>query len=134
MVMNKAEKAKLNRAEFLASVNRALRWSDYSDVRDLQPPQNGNKTLTYGWDSRFYLGSNLPIHCVGKACSSSIHHGSGWQKTSSQHPLALYSTRLKALQATRVKAEMEFAKWLADLDDEIAREVANPSPNYGESE
>ncbi len=129
MAMNKKEREALEAAERQARVNRALRWSDYSVERDVPPPTSGHgTTLSRGWDAMLILGGFRSITTgVGKKCSSSISHGIGWEKTSTQNPISLYSTRLKALCAQRVLAERAFAEMLADIDEAIAAEIAGES-------
>lgn len=127
MAMNKKEQAAYDAAIRSAEVNRALRWSDYSTKTDVPPPKGTHK-LTKGWTARFWIGCDSIWRAVGKACSSSIYHGFDWEKTSSQNPKSLYSTRLLALQSARRQAEIKFAEMLADFDAEIEKEIENPTP------
>jgi hypothetical protein len=140
MAMNKKEKALLDQSIRDAKVNRALRWSDGEFKPDVPPPSSMNYSEpiirsggshTRGWMQRFWCGfeNESPSRFIGKGISSSISHGCDWVKTSSQNPMALHSTRLRALKALRQSAEMKFAKFLADVDEEIAKEEANPHPH-----
>lgn len=61
---------------------------------------------------------------VRKSCSSSIYHGDhDWNKTSTQHPIKQYSTRLIALRALRYAAEEKAAGILAKIDQQIKKEM-----------
>ena len=122
MAMNKKERDALETAQREARINRALRWSDYTTKRDVLPPDS-YRELSKGWDARFYKGCDDPLRPVHKACSSSVYHGVGWEKTSIQQPKLLYSTRLKALQAQRAMAERVFAEMLAEIDEAIEQEM-----------
>lgn len=138
MAMNKKEQAELEQAKQDATINRALRWSDGEFKPDIPPPSSmdysGPKSLsdshTRGWISRFWssFSHESPTRFIGKGISSSISHGSDWVKTSTQNPIALHSTRLRALRSLRQQAEKDFAKFLAEIDKEIEKEEKNPHP------
>ena len=142
MAMNKKEQAELEQAKLEAAKNRALRWSDGKWDPDVLPPtshaygsaEDGspNQCVTRGWTAMFWTNfSNESVsRYIGKGISTSIRHGSGWQTISSQGPICLFSARLRALRWLRQRAEKEFAKFLADVDAEIAAEELNPSRNY----
>lgn len=142
MAMNKKEQAELEQAKLEAAKNRALRWSDGQWDPDVLPPgsiaygsaEDGspNPCLTRGWTANFWSNfSNEPIsRYIGKGVSSSTGHGSGWLKTSSQRPIRLHSSRLRALRCLRQQAEKDFATFLAGVDAEIAAEEMEPSRNY----
>lgn len=59
---------------------------------------------------------------VEKACSSSIYHGEGWEKTTSQGAIPLFSSRLLALKALRYEIELECMKKLRAVDKQIEEE------------
>ena len=99
-----------------ARLARSLRFTEF--VReDLPPPSRTSNTLTKGCLS--FLGNGS----VTKACSSHISHGFGWEKTTSQKPQWLYSTRLLALRGLRNAVENRAAKELSDIDREIEKEL-----------
>lgn len=102
-------------------LQQALRWTDHVP-RDLPHPQpgSGGREMTKGWD---YCAS-MDGGRVDKACSTCIHHGSGWERTTSQQPKDLYSTKLMALQGLRHELEFKYAKVLANLDTQIREETA----------
>lgn len=76
------------------------------------PPPVGNG-LTKGWNF------NTHTKTVYKQCSSSVHHGDGWEGTSSQWPRELYSNETLAWQALRHELEIEYSKALAAIDFKI---------------
>lgn len=97
-------------------------------VPDLLPPTAGygRDNLIRGWDFNLHhlkdrmggLGS-----AVQKYCSSSVYHGSGWDKTSSQHTRTLYSTERKAWKA----AKAAFVQWAAGLVKEVDQKIKEAS-------
>lgn len=115
--LNKEQQAELDRLRRALAV--ALAWRRTEPVeRDVPPPTSG-APLSKGWDSRAWSGQWR----VDKACSSSISHGDGWDRTTSQGARHLYSTRERALRAARYELEQQFALTLADIDEQIAAEV-----------
>lgn len=65
---------------------------------------------------------------VEPACSSSINHANGrTDRTTTQGPRRLYSTRLLALSQLRYEAEQSAAHRLRRIDRMIEQEMANPS-------
>lgn len=118
--LNKQQQGELDNLRQALAV--ALAWTRTKPVeRDLAPPKNG---LSNGWDARAYGGE----YRVDKACSSSVSHGDGWERTTSQNPLWLFSTRELALRAVRYELEQQCAKTLALIDEQIAKELAKVSP------
>ncbi len=118
MAMTKAEKQHLQDLERQLREAKALRFTDPVEV-DLPPPDNF-RALSKGWSfwvPTVYLRHNSPR--VEKACSSSISHGTGWEKVCSQNPRWLYSTELLAWKAARREAEEETARLLAYIDERI---------------
>ena len=90
---------------------------------DLQPPSPGSGgKMIKGWDCNSYSQT------VSMMCSSSIHHGHGWEGTSSQNPRAMYSTELLAWKALRHELEIEYSQSLADIDAKIEN-LANEPKN-----
>ncbi len=85
-------------------------------LRDLPPPNHHDKELSKGWDVNHYRGVSGGVY---KACSSSIHHGEGWAKTTTQKPAHLFSTELLATQALRAHFVKEYREKLAALDKRI---------------
>lgn len=126
-MMNKKEQAEMEALRHELRLAKALRWTDPVS-RDLPPPPNESKvgTLSRGyngwsWNNEF---------SVAKACSSCSSHGGGWEKTGSQRPMHLFSTRLLALRHVRNECEQRAAKTLAAIDAEIEKELANPSETW----
>lgn len=82
--------------------------------RDLLPPSPvliGEPKLVKGYMFNQYSAR------VEKACSSSIYHAIGqWDKTTSQNPIKLFSTELKAYKALRHALEWEAAQKLRKVD------------------
>lgn len=90
--------------------------------RDLLHPKPGYQSgLIKGWDYNINqaTGSWGLSHSVYQACSSSVHHGAGWDKTSSQGARNLYSTERTAWQALRAEMHKQWAKKIAEVDRKI---------------
>lgn len=118
MSMTKKEQQEVQDLKRRLSVLAALRWTD-EVLEDVPIPQY-NEPLSVGYLTGF-AGSDRPS--VDVACSSSISHARGrTDKTTSQQPLRLYSTRLLALKALRHEMELYFAEKLASVDIQIAAE------------
>lgn len=99
-------------------IRAALRWTAAPE-RDVPPPSVAERglRLTTGYTFHAYNRS------VSVACSSSTHHAVGrTDRTTSQQPLALYSSRRLALQALRAALEREFAEALEKIDRQIEKE------------
>ncbi len=94
----------------------AMRRSEKVE-RDLLPPRydDGFGKLSKGWDFNAYRD----YEGVFKACSSSVHHGDGWERISSQNQRRLYSTELLATKALRYAMAELFAEKLAKVDQKI---------------
>lgn len=86
--------------------------------RDLPAPSNGEPgmRLTKGWDFNSFRDIGGGVY---KMCSSCIHHGEGWERTSSQGKLNLFSTELKATQAMRAEMVLKHRQNMAALDKRI---------------
>lgn len=112
MAMTKKEKTELERLQRELREAKALRFTDLVKP-DVAPPERFADPLSIG-----YVYS---VHAqrVEKACSSSIFHGYGWEKTNSQQPIWLYSTQKLALRALRAELERQYAKDLAEIDLKI---------------
>lgn len=120
--MTKAEKQEFQKLQdWLRDVNRdlamerAMRRSPFIE-RDLKPSDGHLPELTKGWD----YNSNGDSFSVYKACSSSIYHGFGWEKTSAQRPLTMFSTEMLAMKALRYSMAEKYASNLAEVDAKIA--------------
>lgn len=118
--MTKKEKAAVDAEITELKVKLALRWTDHI-FYDVPAPPPTSDGLTIGW---------LPCYDrVEKACSSSTFHGLGTiDKTTSQGPKPLFSTRLLALKALRNDMEARFARELYKVDQWIKEEANNPTP------
>lgn len=124
-MMNKKEQAAYDAIRLELAEAKALRWTPPIDGPDLAIPDSSNAMIN-GW---LPVGSSSFYGRIEKACSNWANHSTrGWGKTTSQHPRALYSTRLLALQALRQGYEREFAHQLAKIDLEIEKERMNPTP------
>jgi len=98
--------------------------------RDLLPPTKLD-TLSRGWDFNPHsLLSNYGAREVAfPACSSCVHHGNGWERTSTRGKKALFSTRKLALLAAR----SSFLAWVESrliLLEEMIQEE-EPLPGMG---
>lgn len=96
---------------------------------DLPPPTRGwGQHLTRGWDYNIHgVLNKLSSFPVGRYCSSSVYHGYGWEKASSQRPKSLYSTeRLawRALKAEFVHWAAERAAWIDERIEAASDELA----------
>jgi hypothetical protein len=123
MAMNKAEKAELARLQKELLLARAWRRTE-AYPPDISPP-DGFSELSRGW----HAWASETTQRVEKGCSSSVFHStSGWDKTTSQQTIHLHSTRLAALRHMRWLYECTIEKRLASIDEDIADELANPTP------
>lgn len=121
MTMTKKEQAAMQALEHELAMAKAFRRTG-PVPRDLPPPTMlGKDGLTRGWDY------NVCGISVGKMCSSSIYHGFGWERTSTQQARTLYSTEVLAWAALRYAVEQEAAENLARIDAEIARLTTSPA-------
>lgn len=121
MAMTKKEREEFDAAIKKARIYGALRWTTKVDP-DVPPPVNGSP---YGALSKGFAISGWDDLRIEKACSSSIGRGIGRDdKTTSQNPMALYSTRIRALRAARNMLENRFAEKLSLLDAAIEDEEA----------
>jgi hypothetical protein len=118
-----------DRASLRLKVDASAR-KDQAVQRDLPPPTKLD-TLSRGWDFNAHsLQSNYGARDVAfPACSSCVHHGSGWERTSTQGKKALFSTRKLALLAAR----SSFLAWVdsrLSLLEELLQEE-EPLPGMG---
>ncbi len=117
MAMNKTEKARLLQAEIKGSLHYSPKYGP-----DVPPPSAGERGL------RLTTGYHYNPHTlrVCLSCSSSISHGIGsTDKTNTQRPIHLYSTKLKALVDMRHDVCMKAATQLHRIDELIYKEQAN---------
>lgn len=91
---------------------------------DVPPPPSSSPTgtLSKGWAINRHRGIGAGVF---KACSSYVHHGEGWDKTTTQQPIHLYSTELRATQALRAEFVAEHRKNIAAIDRRIDLLKAN---------
>ena len=115
--MNKKEKKALEEALTAA----ALRTT--SDVYpDVPPPSSGGLSKGYA-----VVASTSDSARVELACSSSVNHATGRQdKTTTQGPRHLYSTKELALKALRREVERHCAQRLRRIDIMIEEERQKP--------
>jgi len=122
MAMTKKEKQMIEDLKAELSFHRT-----YEKIEpDIFPPEDSGK-LSLGYHPIGVFSSYFSNGRAEKYCSSCIHHGSGWEKTTSQQKIPLYKTRLKALKKLRQMAEAGFTKTLRSIDVEIEKEIENPS-------
>lgn len=96
---------------------QALRFTE--DVTpDIAPPKSYNGDLSTGY------GYNAFNDTIAPCCSSVSSHGwNSHDKTTTQRPIFMYSTRVRALRALRREVEIQCAKRLADIDAKIEKEL-----------
>ena len=112
--MRKTKATVLAEAAERVRISEALHWTDASDIAPDVPPPEGWDELTTGWTFNAYSRR------VEIACSSYGLHAVGrTDKATSQKPIALYSTKARALRALRCALEQEFATELAKIDEEL---------------
>lgn len=112
MAMNKKEKEYVTQLE--NDIATALAFTFTPKVLPDVPPPKEYTGFTTGYSYNAYSLS------VKKACSSATGHGIGvWDRTNSQHPISLFSTKEKAYRAMRNDLEITYAKQLAKIDLKI---------------
>ena len=98
-------------------IRDAFRWSERVEPT-IPIPQTYNE-LSVGW---LYIDS-IEYPRVTEACSSSIAHSRGrTDRTTTQHGVRLYATRLEALHALRGALVYKMAEILAKVDRQISKE------------
>lgn len=118
MSMTKKERAAFDAAIHKANLLCALRWTE-----PVQPD-----VPIPGFDDGMSKGFlfNTPSRRVVPAYSTRSYHSFGRNdRTDTQNPCALYSTRLLALKAMRHEAENKFAAELLSIDKMIEAEKAD---------
>jgi len=65
---------------------------------------------------------------VAKGCSSSVNHGSGWERTTSQRSQHLYSTERKAWVAVRARFIQWAAEQLGKIESCLSKATDEPAP------
>lgn len=123
--MNKKESAAFEQLQQELRLAKALSWPQPVAPDVAVPNQNEPDTTGFHF--------NVFTNRVEPCASSSTHHRWGYSEMSkvggnSQQPKALYSTKLRALQALRHEVEKDCAKRLAAIDKQIEEELANPTP------
>ena len=127
--MNKKEKAALAAALKQAALSHALRWSVPlgAEIAPDVPVPEVFASGTAGWmasPARMMGHYDSPSESVEAMESTSGGHGRAGSQSRSQGGIALHSSRLRALRALRHGMEVLFARKLAAVDEEIAREAA----------
>ena len=114
MAMTKKEQAAMQAAIDRAEALAALRWTA-PVAPDVPIPEPGGAFVT-GWTYNEYAREVRP------AWSSSVSHGTSTEpgRHGTQGPLALYSTRTRALQALRHALELQAAAKLLAVDRAIS--------------
>ena len=94
---------------------RALRWTDAETMRDVPKPRG--QGITTGWSYNPHTRVAMPMW------SESSTHGHGHERKSGSHQgIALFSTKLRALRALRRAVEVDCARKLAAIDEQIRAE------------
>jgi hypothetical protein len=116
--MTKVEKARM---EALLT-EAALRRTSPVEPDVIPPhPQALSRELSTGFAIVGELSDSARVEV---ACSSSVSHAVGYtDRTTTQNPKALYSTRLRALRALRYKVEARCAALLRKIDRWIEEET-----------
>ena len=124
MAMTKKEKALLESLENELRLAKAFRFTDKVNPDVLAPlPGESFGKLVTGY---LIVGEQGDNPRVEVACSSSIHHSAGRNdRTTTQGPRNLFSTRLLALKAMRNIVEIRFASMLAEIDRKIELEAGD---------
>ena len=100
---------------------RALRWTDGECKPDMKKPSGRyGPTTIHGWDYNSFTGK------VYRMWSKASRHGQGDAPSpfggGSQRGRDLYSTKLRALRALRRAIEIDCARKLAKIDEQIREE------------
>jgi hypothetical protein len=118
MAMNKSERSKMERLCEELRIAKAMRFTEKVEP-DLMPPESFGG-LVNGYLYNAYYSNP----CVEPACTSSTSHGFGsHDKTNTQQPRRLYSSRLLAWKACRNDLEKQFSRVLAEVDAQIEKEL-----------
>lgn len=118
MAMTKKERAEFDAAIKQAQVLGALHFTA-KVAPDMPIPKSGT---VKGWMYRFARGWSSSS-CVEPSCSTHTAHGFGQNvRTTSQHGMPQYSTKMRALKALRNEMEQEYAEQLRKVDLQIAAE------------
>ena len=113
MPMTRKERESYELMQLEVTLHKAMFVSDLIEP-DVPPPLDG-EPMTTGWTYNEHSMRILP------ACSTSSGHGlDQTDKTTSQRPLALYSTRALAYKALRGVLSRRYALHLLQLDRRIA--------------
>lgn len=114
--MNKKEQAYVEELK----TQLALRWTQGQKADVAPPASSSGSQLSIGFAIR---GERGDYPSIEEACSSSVSHGIGRaDKTTTQHPIWLYSTKLLALKALRHSVERRCAAMLRKIDAMIEAE------------
>lgn len=121
-MMNKKEQAAFADLQEQLRIAKALRFTEPVE-RDVEPPECGiGREIRNGYDYNAFIGPYGRPR-VEPACTSSVYHSFGQHnKTDSQNPRRLFSTKLLALKAMRNDVELKCAKILADIDLQMEQE------------
>lgn len=123
MAMTKKEKAEFDALAARLRMTAALRWTEAVEPDVRASHDNGGKPAV-GWMGHVHNGT------AQKAWSTTVFHGLGEKengRSASQGARALHSSRLLALRSVRHEVELECAKRLAAIDEQIEAELAAPT-------
>jgi hypothetical protein len=131
MAMTKKEKERFAELEKELRCARSWRLTDRVSP-DVAPPANSSQvgSLSTG----FTVVGGCEWLRADVACSSATSHATGSiDKTNSQRPISLYSSRLLALRAARNKAEDYAIEILSRIDRLIEDEIAAQEHGDGDN-
>ena len=114
MGMNKREQAEMDSLKQQLREAKALRFTEDCPPDVLPPRSEDVERLRSGWWFNAY-GCTVDQGCT----SQSFHSLRSTDKTDSQRPKSLYSSRLLALRGLRRAKEIEFSQTLAKIDELI---------------
>lgn len=136
MAMTKAEKERMERLEHAAAMAMALRFPTdpcpqpmtkdaIKALLSATPCGAGKQHVARGWFMNAYSIR------VTYGCSDGVHHSHDGDRTTSQHHGRMYRTKSEAWRALRHEKIFEVAKFLAQIDAEVAaaqKEEAEKEP------
>ena len=119
MAMNKREQQEFESLKDELVLAKALHFTDFVEP-DLPVSANKGSEVVEGFTFNEY-GSNPRVE---PSCSSKHYHGIGTgSRTTIQRGIDQYSTKLLALRALRNALEYQCARTLANIDQQIQKEL-----------
>lgn len=130
MVMNKREKAEMQRLEEELRMAKALRWPSYEKPAAMTREEiEENKTeggtkwgrpdiVARGWFYSSHISSYSNLTAT-YGCSNGLNHNSNGDTTRTQGMGRMFRTKREALMALRTDATIHVASILAGIDAQI---------------